>query len=392
MEKRYKAGTGPEPGLKELVDAVGSRQGWMLERLRKLVETESPSEVKAAVDAAADAVAGWCAVLGGRVKRHRQKRYGDVLEVSFGPRGKRPVMLLGHLDTVWALGTIAKMPWREDGKRIYGPGVYDMKAGVLMGLAAIAALQDCAALHRPVKLLLVSEEEIGSPVSRPLTERLARECGAVFVLEPAQAPLGAYKTARKGVGDYLLRVRGVAAHSGVDFEKGRSAVLELMRLLAKVEGFTDVKRGLTVNPGVIGGGTKSNVIAAEAWAEVDVRIARAGDAARVEKMFRGLRCADRRCTLEVTGGMNRPPMERSAGTVALFKKAQKIALRMGFELQEAATGGGSDGNFTAAVGTPTLDGMGAVGEGAHAAHESVVVSSLVERTVLLAAMIAGMSL
>jgi glutamate carboxypeptidase len=361
----------------------------MLEKLRQLVELESPSNNKAAVDRAATLVAGWCAELGGRVKRHKQREYGDLLEVRFGPvRAKqKPLMLLGHLDTVWQVGTLKTMPWREDKKKIYGPGAYDMKAGVLMALTAIAALQDCKALQTPVLLLLVSEEEIGSPVSRAVTERLARGCSAAFVLEPAQGAQGAYKTARKGVGDYTLRVRGVAAHSGVDFTSGHSAVLELMRLLAKVEKFTDLKRGLTVNPGVIGGGTRSNVIAAEAWAEVDVRIVRAGDAARVEKMFRGLRCTDRNCTLEVSGGMNRPPMERTAEIAKLFKRARKIAAEMGFKLEEAATGGGSDGNFTAAVGTPTLDGMGPVGEGAHAAHESLVKSSLVERTVLLARML-----
>jgi glutamate carboxypeptidase len=256
-----------------------------------------------------------------------------------------------------------------------------------MALTAVAALQELKALQVPVILLLVSDEEVGSRASRALTEKLARECAAVFVLEPAQGPAGAYKTARKGVGQYTLRVRGVAAHSGVDFGRGHSAVLELARLLQKVEKFTDPKRGITVNPGVIGGGTRSNVVAAEAWAEVDVRIVKKADAARVEKMFRGLRCVDKQCTLEISGGVDRPPMERGPGTVALFKRAKKIAAEMGFALEEAATGGGSDGNFTAAIGIPTLDGMGAVGEGAHAAHESVVAGSLVERTALLAGMI-----
>ena len=375
-----------------MVAAVEARMPWMLEKLRKLVEIESPSGDKAAVDGAADVVVAWCAELGGRVKRHRQKVYGDLLEIRFGPAKakEKPMMLLGHLDTVWELGALKTMPWREDKKKIYGPGVYDMKSGVMMALTAVAALQDCGALRVPVVVLLVSEEEIGSPVSRPVTEKVARTCSAAFVMEPAQGLQGAYKTARKGIANYELRVRGVAAHSGVDFEKGHSAVLELARLLAKVEKFTDLKRGLTVNPGVIGGGTRSNVIAAEAWAEVDVRVARAADAVHVEKMFRSLKCSDKKCSLTVTGGMNRPPMERSAGTAKLFKSAQKIAAAMGVKLEEAATGGGSDGNFTAGVGTPTLDGMGPVGEGAHAAHESLVISSLAERTILLAGMIAGL--
>jgi glutamate carboxypeptidase len=208
----------------------------------------------------------------------------------------------------------------------------------------------------------------------------------VFVLEPAQGL--AYKTARKGVGHFTLKVNGVGSHAGVDFTKGHSAVLELARLVEKVSGFTDLKRGLTVNCGVIGGGTRSNVIAEEAWAEVDVRIAKANDAARVERLFHRLKVTDKACTLEVTGEINRPPMERKAGTVALFKRAQRLAREIGIDLEEAATGGGSDGNFTAALGVPTLDGMGAVGEGAHAAHENVVVEHLAPRTALLAAMIA----
>jgi glutamate carboxypeptidase len=234
--------------------------------------------------------------------------------------------------------------------------------------------------------LLNSDEEVGSHVSRPITERLALASEAVLVLEPAQGL--ACKTARKGVGDYHLHVTGVGAHSGVDFERGHSAILELARLIEKVAGFTDLRVGLTVNAGVISGGTRSNVIAEHAYADVDVRIARASDSARVEKLFRGLRCADPACRLEITGGMNRPPMERKPGTVALYKQARRLAAELGFTLDEAATGGGSDGNFTAALGVPTLDGLGAVGEGAHAAHEQVVIEHLVPRTALLAALIA----
>jgi glutamate carboxypeptidase len=242
-------------------------------------------------------------------------------------------------------------------------------------------------ISRPVKLLLNSDEEVGSPVSRPITERLALASEAVLVLEPAQGL--ACKTARKGVGNYRLDVKGIAAHSGVNFGSGHSAILELSRLLQKVEGFTDLRIGRTVNPGVIGGGTRSNVIAQDAWAEVDVRIAKASDAAKVEKLFRGLRCADPKCSLTISGGINRPPMERKPGTVDLYKQARALAAEVGFQLDEAATGGGSDGNFTAALGVPTLDGLGAVGEGAHAAHESVEIEHLVPRTALLAALIAN---
>jgi glutamate carboxypeptidase len=255
-----------------------------------------------------------------------------------------------------------------------------------MALAALHALREIKA-NRPVILLLNSDEEVGSTVSRAITERLALQSSAVFVLEPAQRL--AYKTARKGVGQYHVQVAGVGAHSGVDFESGHSAVLELAKLIPTISNFTNLARKLTVNCGVIAGGTRSNVVASSAYAEVDVRIAKASDAAYVERLFRGLKVSDPKCKLTITGGINRPPMERKQGTIALFKKAQSLAVELGFALEEAATGGGSDGNFTAALGIPTLDGMGAVGEGAHAAHESVLIEHLVPRTALLAAMIAS---
>ncbi len=255
-----------------------------------------------------------------------------------------------------------------------------------MALAAVSTLRELK-LARPVSLLLNSDEEVGSPVSRQITERLALQSEAVFVLEPAQGL--AYKTARKGVGQYNVEVTGVGAHSGVDFAKGHSAVLELARLVQTISNFTNLDRKLTVNCGVIAGGTRSNVVASQAYAEVDVRIAKASDAAYIEKLFRSLKVSDPHCKLTITGGINRPPMERKAGTIALFNRARGFAAEIGFELDEAATGGGSDGNFTAALGVPTLDGMGAVGDGAHAAHESVLIEHLVPRTALLAAMIAS---
>jgi glutamate carboxypeptidase len=372
-----------------LLDLAAGQGTWIAERLRELVEIESPSDDKAAIDSATELVAMWATAAGGRVKLHRQKRFGDVLEVRFGAArsSRKPVLLLGHLDTVWPLGTLAKMPWRKTGGKFYGPGVLDMKAGVVMALAAMRLVAE-GGERRPATLLLNSDEEIGSPVSRPITERLALASSAALVLEPAHGL--ACKTARKGVGAYRLDVRGVAAHSGLDFERGHSAVLELARLLEKVEAFTDLRIGRTVNPGVIGGGTRSNVVAEHAWAEIDVRIAKASDAARIERLFRGLRCSDRACRLEVSGGINRPPMERKPATVALYKRARSVAAEIGFELPEAAVGGGSDGNFTSALGVPTLDGLGAVGEGAHAAHEHVAIEHLVPRTALLAALIAGL--
>jgi glutamate carboxypeptidase len=371
-----------------LLAAVNSQSAWLASTLRDLVLIESPSDNKPAVDEAARLVASLAAGLGGRVKFHRQKLFGDILEARFGPArsARKPILLLGHLDTVWPLGTLRIMPCRERDGRLFGPGVLDMKSGVAMALAAIRALSQLG-VRRPITLLLNSDEEVGSPVSRPITERLALASQAVLVLEPAQGL--ACKTARKGVGGYRIEVTGVASHSGVDFASGHSAILELARLLQTVAGFTDLRRGLTVNPGVISGGTRANVIAQHAFADIDVRIAHASDAARVDKLFRSLRCADPACKLEITGGINRPPMERKPGTVALYKQARKLAADLGFQLDEAATGGASDGNFTAALGVPTLDGLGAVGEGAHAARESILIDHLVPRTALLAALLAS---
>ena len=262
-----------------------------------------------------------------------------------------------------------------------------MKAGVAMAATALELLIEARLLRREIILLLNGDEEIGSPASRPITEDLARECSAVYVLEPAQGL--AYKTARKGIGDWHIQVKGVAAHAGVDFEKGANALRELARIIETVSGWTDLKRGLTVSVGVAAGGTKSNVVPAHAQADIDVRIPRLADGPRIARKFAALRPADPRCTLVVTGQINRPPMERSRGTVRLFRRAQALAGELGFELNEASTGGGSDGNFTAALGIPTLDGMGAVGEGAHARHESVLIEHLAPRTALLAGMLAN---
>jgi glutamate carboxypeptidase len=360
----------------------------LLNRLRQLVEVESPSDDKAAVDRVGDTLQSLLPPSLCRVKTHPQRHHGNVLELHFGPaRSRRSrILLLAHLDTVWPLGTLPSMPFRHADGKIYGPGVLDMKSGVCMALEALQTLHDHGA-GRPVTLLLNSDEEIGSPISRPITERVARQCSAVFVLEPAQGL--ACKTARKGIGNYHLRVEGIAAHSGVDFEKGHSAILEMARQLHTIAAFTDLRKGLTVNPGVISGGTRSNVIAASCSIEVDVRIAKAAHAPRIDRLFHALKPHDPACTLTVTGGMNRPPMERKPGTVKLFRLAQSLARQQGFALEEASTGGGSDGNFTAALDIPTLDGMGAVGAGAHASHEHILAAHLLERTALLAGMIAA---
>jgi glutamate carboxypeptidase len=379
---------------RQLNREVTGHRSRMLAMIADLVRAESPTEDRPAVNRCVSLLESWIKAAGGRSKRSKQKAAGDLLIGRFGPvRSQvKPLMLLGHLDTVWPLGTLNKMPFRVRGGRAWGPGVLDMKAGVVMALGALHILLKADQLNRPILFLLNSDEETGSECSRALTESLARTCEAVFVLEPAQGIPGAYKTARKGVARYRLDVHGMAAHSGVDFARGHSAVLELGRQIERASAFTNPARGITVNAGVIGGGTRSNVVPAEAWAEFDVRIGRAVDAARVDRQFRALRPFDRKCSLEVIGGINRPPMERTPGTVTLFRRAATIANGLGFELQEAATGGGSDGNFTSALGIPTLDGMGAVGEGAHADHESILLDALVPRTALLAAMIGGLSL
>ncbi|RXH58569.1 M20 family metallopeptidase [Granulicella sibirica] len=370
-----------------ILGAVSALAPWMYQSLRELVEVESPSDDPAGVNAAALLVRHLAEPLRPYVINHTQSSYGDALELRFGLRdARKPILLLGHLDTVWPLGTLSNMPWREAEGRFWGPGVLDMKVGIMMALTALKALKTLNKT-RPITLLLNPDEEVGSPVSRAITERLALESEAVFVLEPAQGP--AYKTARKGVGQYDLHVTGIAAHAGVDFARGHSAIREMARLVETISGFTDLEKKRTVNCGVISGGTRSNVIAANAHAEVDVRIASMDDAAAVDALFQSLRCTDPHCTLEITGGINRPPMERTPGAVALFEKARGFAAELGFVLDEASTGGGSDGNFTSALGIPTLDGMGAVGDGAHASHESVVIEHLVLRTALLAAMIAG---
>lgn len=376
--------------MRALLAGARRKQSALLGLARELVVAESPSDHKQAVDACVALVADRVRPLGGRVKLHKMSTFGDVLEARFGRRSKSGaadrVMLLGHLDTVWPLGTLKSMPCRVAEGRLWGPGTLDMKAGVAMALTAIEMLAEAELLQREIVLLLNSDEEVGSPVSRPVTESLASECSAVFVLEPAQGL--AYKTARKGTGDWHIHVNGVAAHAGVDFLQGASAIRELVHIIETVSNWTELDRGLTVSVGVAGGGTKANVVPAEAWADVDIRIARKADGARIERKFARLKPSDRRCTVLATGGINRPPMERTRGTVKLYRKARALAEDLDFALEEASTGGASDGNFTSALGIPTLDGMGAVGEGAHASHESILLEHLAPRTALLAGMLA----
>jgi len=368
------------------------RRDQMVQTIHQLVEIESPSDNKDAVDRLGTLLARRFEGLGGHAKFHRVQKFGDHLQVDFAGTGRgKPVLLLGHLDTVYPLGTLATMPCRVASGRLWGPGTFDMKSGIALMLHAIEALrawhQDV--LPRPVTVLLVSDEEVGSDTSRRITENLARQSAAVLVLEPSQGPKGAVKTARKGIGEYVLKVTGKAAHSGLDFEKGQSAILELARQIVAIQKLIDLKRGLTLNVGTVQGGTRVNVIPAEASAVLDVRVARKQDAAGIDRKLRSLKPFNRQCKLEISGGMNRPPMERTSSVAALYKKAAEIAKQMGWKLEEAAVGGGSDGNFTAGLGIPTLDGLGGVGEGAHATHESILISELPKRAALLAELIAS---
>ena len=360
----------------------------MVEQVREMVVRESPTHDKPACDALCEYLAQQFEALGGRVKIHRQPKAGDHLLVEFaGARGRKPVLLLGHYDTVYDLGTLKTMPWRDDKGVLAGPGVFDMKSGIAQVIFALRALREVkGGLPRPVKVWLVSDEEEGSDSSRALTEKFAAQCEAVFVCEPA-GPGGALKTARKGVGGFLIKVTGHASHAGLDFEKGQSAILELSHQIQAVSRLTDLGRGITVNVGIIRGGTRTNVVAAEAVAEVDLRIARKSDGPVMERRLKALKPVNKKCSLTIEGGVNRPPLERTKQVAALFQTAQKIALELGFPLAEIAVGGGSDGNFTGGLGIPTLDGLGAVGDGAHAKHEHVLAAELPRRAALLAGLI-----
>ena len=365
-----------------------SKQSEIVALIRELVECESPSDHPPSVDRFVELLRS--KLDGAKIRTFSGGRFGRHLRAEFtlpGPRKRRDgwILALGHSDTVWPLGTLAQMPFREKSGRLWGPGVLDMKSGIVFFLFALRALRELdIPVARKVVLQVNSDEEVGSESSRPLTEDAARHSSAVLVLEPGTGLAGKIKTARKGVGAYRVTVHGRASHAGVDFENGASAVLELARQIDRIAGFTNLQRGLTVNPGVIAGGTRSNVVAAEAWVEVDMRIARLKDAPALDKKFHSLRPIDKRCSVQVTGGMNRPPMERTSAIGKLFEMARGCAQELGVKLEESSTGGGSDGNFTAALGVPTLDGLGGVGEGAHAVNESILINRIADRTALLA--------
>jgi glutamate carboxypeptidase len=369
--------------------AARAKQNQMIACIRELVECESPTGHAPGLKRFAD-------LFSRQVKDVARVRVwpGGHLRCEFalpGSKKQGQILALGHSDTVWPLGTLKTMPFRQTRGRLWGPGVLDMKTGLVFFVFAMRILREMdVPVQRKVILQINSDEETGSESSRPLTEEIARRSAAVLVLEPGTGLEGMVKTARKGVGDYQVTVRGRAAHAGLDFEKGANAVVEMARQIQRVTGFTRLDRGITVSPGVIHGGTRSNVVPAECHVEIDVRAPRTIDARYLERCFASLKPFDKRCTVEVTGGLNRPPMERSAATRKLFGTARDLAAEIGVDLEESASGGGSDGNFTAALGIPTLDGLGAVGEGAHAPHESVLINRIVDRTALLAKLVTAL--
>jgi len=381
------------PGATEQLRYFEKQQSRILTTVRQLVEIESPSDLKSAVDRLGTVVASRFADIGGRVRVHRAEKFGNHLQIDFSRRraaGPKPILLVGHLDTVYPMGTISRMPCRAAKGNLHGPGVLDMKSGIAIMLHALEALLNWneGRLGRPVTVWLVSDEEVGSSSSRPTTESLARTAEAVLVVEPAAGRNGALKTARKGVGEYTLEVTGRAAHSGLDFEKGENAVVELARQIVEIAKLADPARGMTVNVGKASGGTRVNVVPAEARAAMDVRVARTADGSAIDKELRALRPFNPHCRIRISGGLNRPPMEPNSKTAGLYAQAADLARELGWKLEQASVGGGSDGNFTSALGIPTLDGLGAVGEGAHAEHESVVISELPRRAALLAGLMA----
>jgi glutamate carboxypeptidase len=346
-----------------------------------MVSMESPSHDKELVDKFARFTAARFSDIGGAVEFVPTARFGDHFIARFGPRSSGGILLLGHTDTVWPAGELAKRPFRIEDGRATGPGVFDMKAGILLMWLALQV-----SATKPVTVLLTSDEEVGSNSSRSLIESEASRCRAVLVLEPS-LPGGVLKTARKGTGIFTLKAIGRAAHAGIDPQNGVNAVEEISRQILKLHAMSEAAKGTTVTVGMVRGGTRSNVVPAEAAAEVDVRFATLEEAQRITTSIKGLTAELNGARLEIRGGINRPPMERTTETARLFAIARALAGEIGVDLKEGATGGASDGNFTASIGVPTLDGLGAVGGGAHAVDEWVDIASLPHRAALIAGLI-----
>jgi len=376
--------------MRSLLNWLRPRESAIARLLGRFVRSESPSVDKDAVDRFGRIVAAEWKRRGATVTLVRQRERGDHIRAEWHPRGGRAggqLLVLGHLDTVYEAGTIARMPFRVSRGRAWGPGAFDMKGGLVIALFAVDALVATNRLpEKRIVFLWTTDEEIGSKTSRRIIERESRRSDAVLVLEPALGPEGRVKTGRKGVGEIELVVTGRAAHAGLNPQDGVNAIEEIALQVARVSRWNEPRRGTTVSAGVIEGGTRSNVIPEHARVLVDVRAARAADMRALERKFCALRPILKGAKLQVHGGFNRPPMERKASS-ALFAVARALAKDMGVTLGEAFVGGGSDGNFTAALGVPTLDGLGAIGKGAHSPGEYVLISKLAERAALLAGLL-----
>ena len=367
-----------------LVKFFHEHQDRMLDDLRAFVEWETPSTDKDLLDGFSRFLADYAvSAAGGRAEIVPAVDSGDHVLIRWGEEdGSPPLMLLGHYDTVWPAGTLEVMPFSVEGGVATGPGVFDMKWGLVQGFWAVRALHEVLGVNRPLTFLCNSDEEIGSPNSRTLIEHEALRAATVLVLEPSLN--GALKTARKGVGRYKIRVAGRPSHAGLDPEGGISAVEEMARLVLELHGHTDHRSGTTINVGVIGGGTRYNVVAAESFAEVDVRAVTVAEAERMNEILLSLEPQHGEANLQVEGGVIWPPMERTAKIEELFNHARSLAGEIGFDLEEGLAGGASDGCLCAALGVPVLDGLGAVGGGAHAVDEHVEVASMIPRAALVA--------
>lgn len=376
-----------DPSLQtKILEHLRDSQDEMLALLRGLTNIDSPSTSKPHLDKCNEFLAKTWQDAGAKVTVIEQAQHGNHLRAEWGS-GEEQILALGHYDTVWDAGETARRPFKVEDGKAYGPGAYDMKAGIVELVFAVKTLT-ALGLQPKSRLVVLhnSDEEIGSPTSRPVIEDEAKKSKAVLVLEPS-ADGGALKTWRKGVGMFEVRIKGRASHAGADYEKGVSAIQEAAHQVLKLHSLTDLEKGTTVNVGVLTAGTRSNVVAEEAVLKVDMRVKTQAEADRVVPEILGLKPVDTRTTVTVTGGLNRPPMERNPKNVGLFEIAKSLGDAMGVELIEGGTGGGSDGNFTSALGIPTIDGLGAVGDGGHARTEYVLVSSLPERAAVVAGLL-----
>jgi glutamate carboxypeptidase len=391
-ENRDQTGPGGTPlevreAAARLLDHYTARREAILNSIRELVERETKSREESRLNDIAGFVAGQLREIGGRVELIPQTGYGTHLRAGFDfghDRSERGVLVVGHLDTVWPVGALERLPFRVTPEgRAHGPGIFDMKSGVAIIIESLRTIVSRRlATKRPVTLLLTCDEEIGSLTSRQLIEEEAKNAAAALILEPPIAG-GVVKTGRKGIGTFTVRALGRAAHAGLDPEKGVNAIVELAHQTLRLAALNDYERGATVSVGLIEGGSALNVVPAGASAKVDVRFWTAEDGEGLVAAIRGLTPATAGARVEVSGGINRPPMPRSEQNMALYEHARELAAELGFDLKDGVVGGGSDGNFIAAMGTPVLDGLGVDGDGAHAEHEHIVIDDIPRRAALL---------